>query len=69
VGDCIRRGKALDELTVAELSKHSDLFGKDAVRLLRHSECVARKKSKGSTSHKEVAKALKMWGKKLGGRG
>jgi len=65
VGNCIRRGKTLDELTVAELREHSDFFDKDAVRLFRHSECVARKKSKGSTSHKEVEKALKMWKKKL----
>lgn len=69
VADCMRREKTLDALTVAELREHSDLFGKDAVRLLRHLECVARKKSKGSTSHKEVLRAMGIWKRKLGGRG
>jgi argininosuccinate lyase len=65
VADCIRHKKTLDALTVTELRKHSRLFDKGAVRLLRHSECVGRKKSKGSTSHREVLRALKMWKKKL----
>ncbi|MEJ2744983.1 MAG: argininosuccinate lyase, partial [bacterium] len=42
VADCIRQGKMLDVLTVTELRKHSELFDKGAVRLLRHSECVGR---------------------------
>jgi argininosuccinate lyase len=65
VADCIRQGKMLDVLTVTELRKHSELFDKGAVRLLRHSECVGRKKSKGSTSHKEVLKALRVWKRRL----
>lgn len=65
VADCIRRKKTLEALTAADLRGHCDLFDKGAVRLLRHAECVARKKSRGSTSHKEVARALKGWKRKL----
>ena len=65
VAGCIRQKKALEALTVRELREHSGLFDAGAVRLLCPSECVARKKSKGSTSPKEVLKALRAWRKKL----
>jgi len=68
VADCIRVKKRLETLSLRELRAHSALFDDGAVKLLRPGEGVRRKKSRGSTSPEEVAKALRVWKVRLGMR-
>jgi argininosuccinate lyase len=66
VADCARRGKKLENLSLADLRACSPRFGADALAVLAHDHTVARKRSRGSTSPAGVAKALAGWKRKLG---
>ena len=65
VKECEERGIALDGLTLKELRSYSTRFGHDALALALPRNCVAAKRSEGSTSPTEVRKALRRWEKKL----
>jgi len=58
VGFCVRRGKTLESLTIAEFKTFSPEIGKDALPGLSLSASVNSRKSKGGTGVTEVRKAV-----------
>ncbi len=58
---CLQSGSGLRQLPIGYYRKRSGLFGKDLYRLLDPVTSVRSKKSSGSTSPVEVARALRRW--------
>ncbi len=69
VGDlvhvCTRKKIALTELPLTEYRKHSKLFEKGVYSMLDPRASLSRKRSAGSTSPKEVQKAIRSWRRRL----
>ncbi|MCX6175195.1 MAG: argininosuccinate lyase [Ignavibacteriales bacterium] len=65
VGACVDQNKKLNQLSIAEYKKVSPKFEKDIFKLLTAHASVKNKKSKGSTSPKEVKKQINQWKKNL----
>ncbi len=65
VRECSERGVSLRELPLEEYRRHTRLFAPDLYALLDARASLRLKRSAGSTSPKEVAKAIKQWEKKL----
>jgi len=63
---CAEKGTSLGELPLGEYRKRSKAFRNDVAVLLHARTSLAMKRSAGSTSPAEVAKALKSWTKELG---
>jgi len=60
------RGVSLGELPLGEYTRRSPAFSGDISLLLDARTSLSMKKSAGSTSPEEVAKALRRWKKTLG---
>ncbi|MEW6511973.1 MAG: argininosuccinate lyase [Bacteroidota bacterium] len=58
---CKERKCSLGELPIEEYRRHSPAFGNDVKNLLTARGSVGMKRSEGSTSPAEVAKALRAW--------
>ena len=56
---CIKQGKAIEELSLAELKGFSDKFEADIYEKIDIRACIGAKKSKGSTSFESVERMLK----------
>jgi argininosuccinate lyase len=54
----IGEGKALEDLTLGELKKHSDKFGDDIYAAIDLRACMDAKLSSGSTSGKSVKEQI-----------
>jgi argininosuccinate lyase len=65
VQTCLARNVSLNEVPLREYKKFSGLFGKDVYDILDVRASLRLKNSSGSTSPKEVAKAIRRWDKKL----
>ncbi|OGV07164.1 MAG: argininosuccinate lyase [Ignavibacteria bacterium RIFOXYA2_FULL_37_17] len=65
VAVCVDQNKKLNQLSIAEYKKISPKFENDIFKLLTAGASIKNKKSKGSTSPKEVEKQLKYWKNKL----
>lgn len=65
---CLKKGCTLKELPLSVYRRASDSFGGDLWKILDLRASVHRKRSEGSTSPKEVRKAIASWKKKLRGR-
>jgi argininosuccinate lyase len=69
VGDlvavCAERRCTLGELPLREYTRRSSAFSRDVSSLLDARTSLSMKQSSGSTSPKEVAKALRLWKKRL----
>jgi argininosuccinate lyase len=65
VQECLSANITLKQLSLKKYRAHSKLFGEDIYRLLDVRVSLEQKKSTGSTSPKEVRKALLMWKKKF----
>ena len=63
---CADKGTSLGELPLGEYRKRSKAFTQDVAALLHARTSLAMKRSAGSTSPAEVAKALKFWTRELG---
>jgi argininosuccinate lyase len=61
----VRRGISLKELPLKEYRRHSPLFANDLWKILDLRASLYHKMSSGSTSPKEVAKAIRYWRAKL----
>ncbi|HXX64866.1 MAG TPA: argininosuccinate lyase [Bacteroidota bacterium] len=59
------KGCSLGELPLSEFTRRSRAFGKDVSKLLEARASVERKRSAGSTSPLEVARALRHWKSRL----
>ncbi len=55
---CINEGKAIEDLSLEELKQFSDRFEDDIYEKIAIRSCINAKKSLGSTSFEQVAKAL-----------
>ncbi|MBE6031767.1 MAG: argininosuccinate lyase [Clostridiales bacterium] len=55
---CINQGKAIEDLSLEELRQFSDKFDEDLYDKISIRSCINAKKSQGSTSFEQVAKAL-----------
>ncbi len=64
VQDCLQNKKTLPSLSLTSYKQYSKLFDKDVLQLLNVKESLRRKQSLGSTSPKEVRKAIQFWKKK-----
>ena len=62
---CAGRGCSLGELPLREYTKRSTAFSRDVTLLLDARTSLSMKKSAGSTSPEEVAKALRLWKNRL----
>lgn len=65
VSECFRTKTSLIDLPLAEYRKHSKLFEQDLHVMLDPRASLARKRSEGSTSPKEVQKSIRSWTQKL----
>ena len=69
VGDlvalCAKRGCSLGDLPLREYTRRSSAFSGEVSSLLDARTSLSMKRSAGSTSPKEVAKALRLWKKRL----
>jgi len=65
VRECIERGVSLGELPLKDYRRHTRLFAADLYALLAVRATILLKRSAGSTSPTEVAKAIRRWEKKL----
>lgn len=63
---CIGKKKKLEEITLKELNKFSELISEDIYPFLRPEESVRGKKSTGSTSPEEVKRQIKRFTRRLG---
>jgi len=66
VQQCEQERISLKQLSLQEYKKHSKVFTNDIYTILSPKESIRLKQSSGSTSPKEVKKAIKSWKKKLG---
>lgn len=62
---CIDRNIKLHEMNIKDYKKISNEFSNDIYKLFEPMTSIANKKSKGSTSPKEVQKQILFWKKKL----
>ncbi len=60
VGDCVAKGKTLEEVTLAEYQALSPLFDEDVYKEISLETCVAKRISEGSTGPESVAKQIKL---------
>ena len=65
VARCAEKGCSLGELPLREYTRRSSAFSRDVSSLLDARTSLSMKQSAGSTSPKEVAKALRLWNKRL----
>ena len=65
VSYCISKNKGLAELALKDFRKFSRLFQKDIFKILDIQNSITGKVSEGSTSPKEVRKAIGRWKRKL----
>jgi argininosuccinate lyase len=65
VATCSERGISLSELPMRVYRRHSTLFANDIASLFHARSSVVRKRSEGSTSPGEVARALRTWERRL----
>ena len=54
VSECIQRGIVLEDMTVDEYKKHSELFSDDLYEEISLKTCVAKRISEGATGYKSV---------------
>ena len=62
---CVSKNISFKDVPLNIFQKFSPLFQKDIYKLLDFKESLNKKKSEGSTSPKEVRKAINYWKKKL----
>ena len=65
VQTCLSKKLSLKELSLKEYQRHSTLFGKDLWKILDVRASLVLKQSEGSTSPKEVKKAIGVWKQRL----
>ena len=58
VGKCVREGKTLDEIPLAEYKEYSELFSEDLYGEISLESCIAKRISKGSTGYESVAEQI-----------
>ena len=62
---CLTKNCSLKDLALKEYRRYSPLFDKDIYRYTDIRKSLSRKQSEGSTSPREVGKALRFWNRKL----
>ncbi len=68
VQHCVKTKKSLKDVTLSEYQKYSRLFTDDIYPVVDLRASIARKRSEGSTSPREIQKAILRWKKKLKSR-
>ena len=68
VQHCVHAKKSLKDVSLAEFKKYSRLFTDDIYSVVDLRASIARKRSEGSTSPREIQKAILRWKKKLKSR-
>lgn len=63
---CSKKKTSLNKLPLEEYKRYSKFFGKDVYTILDPRASISNKKSAGSTSPKEVRKAIRQWRRILG---
>ncbi|MBE5733144.1 MAG: argininosuccinate lyase [Clostridiales bacterium] len=58
VGDCIAKGKVLEDLTVEQYKQYSELFEEDIYKAISLVECVSKRTSQGGTAPSETQKQI-----------
>jgi argininosuccinate lyase len=58
VRDCLKRGRALEDLSAEELRAYSAHFGRDAVEVLPHAAVMAARQSRGGAAPSAVREQL-----------
>ena len=58
VGECVKTGKTLDTVTIAEYKEYSDLFEDDLYEEISLETCVKKRISAGGTGHESVSYQL-----------
>lgn len=65
VKECLKKGKALPDLSLEDYQKHSPLFQKDVFERITLESCVFNKESAGGTGKKSLAQQMEEARKKL----
>ena len=55
VSECIAKGTVLEDMSLAEYQKHSDLFSEDLYEEISLKTCVAKRISAGATGYASVS--------------
>jgi argininosuccinate lyase len=63
VRDAVREGRSMEQLTLADLQRHSRAFGKDATELLNAATSVARRTVEGGPAPATVRRLLRKLGR------
>jgi argininosuccinate lyase len=63
VRDAVREGRSMEQLTLADLQRHSRAFGKDAMELLNAATSVARRTVEGGPAPATVRRLLRELGR------
>jgi argininosuccinate lyase len=58
VGDCIAKGKVLEDLTIDEYKAYSDMFDEGVYNAISLLECVSKRTSQGGTAPSETQKQI-----------
>jgi argininosuccinate lyase len=58
VGECERKGKLLNELSLKDLKKYSPIFNTDVFSYMDLENALNTRKTKGAASFKEVARQI-----------
>ena len=58
VGECIKKGVTLEEYSLEEYKKHSELFSDDLYEEISMEACIKKRISKGSTGYESVKEQL-----------
>ena len=58
VGKCVKEGKTLDEVTLAEYKEYSDIFDEDLYEEISLETCIRKRISRGSTGYASVMEQI-----------
>jgi argininosuccinate lyase len=65
VADCVTKGMALNQVSIAELKKRSSLFEVDVANIFDVRRSLAQRRAIGAPSPKNIATQIKRWRAKL----
>lgn len=66
--DCIKNGKSIDDLTLAEFQEYSPSFAEDILEVIKVANCVKVRKSLGGTAPEQVERFIAKAKKQLADR-
>lgn len=67
VRECQEKGRTLDQMTLADLTRHEPAFDRKSLKRIDPLDSIRRRKSPGGTSPSSVAAQIEFWERRLAG--